>query len=500
MKIYRVFVFYLLVAAPVICLAQGYLKFEKKVEKVTLSNGLVALLLEKHDAPVVSMVTFADVGAANEVKGITGIAHLFEHMAFKGTEMIGSKDITAEYKAMKKEDETFNAWLAEYRKGDEADSLKLAKLQADHKKAVETAREHVVSNALIQAIEIEGGSGINAGTGYDGTIYFYNLPSNKLELWMSLESDRFLDPVLREFYTEKNVVMEERRLRVESSPFGKLLEEFIAAAYKAHPYGEPIVGHMSDLVTITRQDALDFFNTHYTPQNIVLAIVGDFEPADVKKMLQTYWGRIPAGPEREPVDTVEPPQLGQKRIEIEDQMQPVVIVGYHRPDRKHKDSVVLDAISDILGSGRTCRLYKSLVKEKKIAIQTQAISGITFLKYPGMFAFVAVPARGHTVEECEEAMYREIDRLKTEPVTQEELVGVKTRAKVNFLRSLDGNQGLAFQLALSEGLDGDFHTMFEQVEKIEAITPADIQRVAKQIFKRRNRTVAMIVKPEQAAE
>ncbi|MBN1998824.1 insulinase family protein [candidate division KSB1 bacterium] len=490
----------LLVFVPLAGFTQGYLEFEQKIEKVTLPNGLVVLLLEKHEAPVVSMVTFADVGAANEVKGITGIAHLFEHMAFKGTTTVGTEDIKAEKKAMEKEDNTFNAWLTEYRKGDKADKEKLAILQEEHKSAMEKAREYVVSNELGQAIEIAGGSGLNAGTGYDLTVYFYNLPSNKLELWMSLESDRFLNPVLREFYTEKNVVMEERRMRVESSPFGRLVEEFLCIAYKAHPYGEPAVGHMSDLMTITRQDALDFFKTNYTPQNLVLAIVGDFQTKNVKKLLQTYWGRIPAGPEREPVDTVEPPQLGQRQVEVDDFMQPIVIIGYHRPDRLHKDNAVLDAISDLLGTGRTCRLYKSLVKDKKIAIQIQAVSGVTSLKYPGLFAFIAVPSQGHTIQECEDSVYEEINRLKTEPVPRDELAALKTRAKVNFLRSLEGNQGLAFQLATSEGLDGDFHAMFKQVEKIEAITPEDIQRVSKQVFSRRNRTVAKIVPPEKEAE
>ncbi len=478
-------------------LGQGYLELEDKVERVTLDNGLRVLLLERHDAPVVSFVTWANTGAANEVKGITGMAHLFEHMAFKGTRTIGSTNIEAELDAMEKEDETFIAWLEEYRKGRRADSTRLAELEAEHEQAVKKARQYVVSNEFGKIIQQEGGSGLNAGTGYDATVYFYNLPSNKPELWMSLESDRFLHPVLREFYTEKEVVMEERRMRTESQPVGMLVEEFLAAAYKAHPYGEPVVGHMSDLITLRREEAREFYKTNYTPPNLVCAIVGDFDSKKIKKQLETYWGRIPKGPEREPIDTVEPPQKGQKRIEVENQMQPIVAIGYHRPDRLHKDAAVFDAITDILGQGRTSRLYKRLVKEEKIAIQATAISSLTYGKFPGLFIFLLVPSSGHTNEECEQALYEEIEKLQTEPLTKEELEAVKTRAKVNFLRGLDSNSGLARQLAAFETLNGDFHEMFRQTEQIEAITAEDIQRVAKEHFNKRNRTVAMIVNPDE---
>ena len=477
--------------------SQGYLELEKKVVKKVLPNGLTVLVLERHTAPVVSFVTWADVGAVDEQRGITGMAHLFEHMAFKGTQTVGTKDIDAETVAMNKEDETFEAWLQEYRKGSLADSARLAELKQAHKEAVEEARKYVVSNELGEAIELAGGTGLNAGTGLDLTVYYYNLPSNKAELWMSLESERFLHPVLREFYTEKDVVMEERRMRIESQPVGKLIEELLAAAFKAHPYGVHTLGHMSDLMTIKRGEAVDFFKTHYTPQNLVIAIVGDVKAADVLELVDTYWGRIPAGPASEPLDTVEPSQLGQKRIEVEDRMQPFVAIAYHRPDALDKDAAVLDAITDVLGEGRTCRLYKSLVKEKKIAIQTGAISSLSLGKYPGLFLFYSFAAQGHGSDENEEAIYAEIERLKNEPLTAEELTAVKTRAKVNFLRELDSNSGLAQQLAANETLFGDYRKMFRHVDEIEAVTTADIQRVAKEFFSRRNRTVAVIVPPEE---
>jgi predicted Zn-dependent peptidase len=477
--------------------AQGYLDLQNQVVRHTLANGLRILILERHEAPVVSFVTWADVGAVNESEGITGISHLFEHMAFKGTRTVGTKDIEAELKAMAREDETFLAWRAEFAKGSLADSARLAGLKEEHKAAIADARQYVVTNEIGQAIEMAGGTGLNAGTSYDQTVYVYNLPSNKVELWMSLESDRFLNPVLREFYTEKQVVMEERRLRTESQPFGKLLEEFLAAAYKAHPYGEPVVGHMSDLETISRQDAVDYLRSNYTPAHMVVAIVGDVKAPDVIKMAENYWGRLPKGPERRPLFTIEPPQLGQKRIEVEDAMQPVVILGYHRPSVYSKDSAVLDAISDVLGSGRSCRLYKSLVKEKKIAVAVVAAAGITE-KYDNLYVFLAVPAQGHTTAECETAILAEIDRIKKEPLTEEELAAVKTRAKAAFLEGLDSNGGLAQQLARAEVRFNDYLEMFREVGKIEAIQAADIQRVAAGIFVKRNSTVAVIVPPAKA--
>ncbi|HPG84023.1 MAG TPA: pitrilysin family protein [bacterium] len=493
----KTMLFLLLLLATAGLQAQGYLDLQNQVVKHTLDNGLRLLILERHEAPVVSFVTYADVGAVNESEGITGISHIFEHMAFKGTRTIGTKDLEAELKAMAKEDETYCAWRAEFALGALADPAKLQELDQAHKAAVAEAKQYVVTNELGQAIEQAGGTGMNAGTSYDQTVYFYNLPSNKVELWMSLESDRFLNPVLREFYTEKEVIMEERRLTTDNQPIRKLLEEFLAAAYKAHPYGEPVIGHMSDIKTISRQDAIDYFKIHYTPANLVLAVVGDVKAAEVIRLAETYWGRLPKSPQRRPVFTAEPPQLGQKRIEVEDAMQPILLLGYHRPSVYHPDAAALNAISDVLGSGRTCRLYKSMVKEKKIAVAVAAIAGLTE-KYDNLYLFLAVPAQGHTTAECETAILEELEKLKKEPLTAEELAAVKTRAKASFLEGLDSNSGLAQQLADAEVRYRDYREMFKQVPKIEAIQAADIQRVAEEIFTRRNSTVAVIVPPAKA--
>jgi predicted Zn-dependent peptidase len=473
--------------------AQKFEDMEKSVTEYTLSNGLKLIIMERHETPVVSFCTYANVGAVNEVKGITGISHLFEHMAFKGTKTIGAKDYPAEVKAMHQEDSLFNEILKERQKEERANQERLKSLGDEFAKAQEEGGKYVESNEFGTVVSEEGGVGLNAGTSYDQTVYFYNLPSNKLELWMSLESDRFLNPVFREFYKEKDVVMEERRLRTESSPYGKLFEEFLATAYKAHPYGEPVVGHMSDLQSLTRQEAEEYFKEHYFPNNLIIGIVGDVNPKEVIKLAEIYWGRIPRGPEPKPVVTVEPEQMGERRVEVEDKAQPFLVIGYHKPSATHPDDAVFDAITDYLGGGRSSQLYKNLVKEKKIAVASFAFSGMPGSKYPNLFTFLAVPSKDHTNQECEQAIYEEIEKLKTDLITPEDLKAVKTRARANFIRQLESNQGLAIQLTEYQAIRGDWRELFKQLDKINRITAEDIKRVADEYFKKSNRTVAELV-------
>ncbi|MHC4365727.1 MAG: M16 family metallopeptidase [Planctomycetota bacterium] len=477
---------------PELAQAQELAEFEKRMTKFTLGNGLKFLVLERHEAPVVSFHIYADVGCSDEVKGITGLAHLFEHMAFKGSKTIGTKNYKAEVKAMAKMDAAFAELKAEQRKGDRADKARLEKLQEQFEQAQQEAQEYLVHDEFEEAYVREGSAGFNARTGYDSTRYVVSLPSNKIELWMSLESDRFLNPVLREFYKERDVVMEERRLRTESNPQGKLVEEFLAIAYKAHPYGEPIVGHMSDLKTLTRAEAEAFFKKYYSPSNLTIAIVGDVNPDRIRGLAEKYFGRIPSSPKPDPVETVEPPQVGERRVAVEDRAQPIFVVGYHKPGFNDPKNAVFDAITDIMGIGRTSRLYKSLVKEKKIAIAASGFQGWPGNKYPSLFWFYAVPARGHTNQECEQAIYAEIERLKTEPVLPEELEKAKTRSRASLIRGLASNEGLAAEITFYEVISGDWRNMFKQLEKIDQVTAEDIQRVARQYFTTANRTVGVI--------
>lgn len=472
--------------------AQDLADFEKRMTEFTLDNGLKFLVLQRHEAPVVSFRTYADVGAVDEIQGITGVAHLFEHLAFKGTPTIGTSDYKAEKKAMDKIDEAFLALKKERRKGDRADKARLEQLQKQFKDDQEQAQKYLVHDEYDQVFSREGSVGLNAYTSEDATQYVVSLPSNKVELWMIMESDRFAHPVLREFYKEKDVVMEERRRNIESQPVGRLLEEFMAIAYKAHPYGHQVLGFMSDLKALPRAQARAFFKKYYEPSNLTIAIVGDVNPEQVRKLATEYFSGIPSGPKPEPVETVEPPQLGERRVTLEDPSQPFILIGYHKPDIHHPDDAVFDAITDIVGMGRTSRLYKSLVKEKKIAVYASGFQGMPGAKYPSLFLFYAYPARGHTNQECEEAIYEQIDKLKNELVTPEELAKAKTRARAGLIRQLASNSGLAAQLTFYQVVTGDWRDLFRQLDKIDKVTAEDIQRVAKEYFTTKNRTVGVI--------
>ncbi len=472
--------------------AQDLAEFEEQMTEFTLNNGLKFLILERHEAPVVSFHTYADVGSVNEVLGITGLAHLFEHMAFKGTKTIGTNDYEAEAKVLAKMDKIYDTIKAEQRKGLQADKSRLEELQKQFKQAQHEAQKYMIHDEYEEVYKLAGSAGFNAYTSWDATQYIVSLPSNKIELWMLMESDRFCNPVIREFYKERDVVMEERRLSIETRPQGRLIEEFLAVAYKAHPYGIHVIGHMSDIQTITRPEAEAFFKKYYGPANLTIAIVGDVNPQRIRALARKYFAPIPGGPKPEPVETVEPPQLGERRVTLEDPAQPFVVIGYHKPGINHPDNAVFDAITDIIGLGRTSRLYKSLVKEKRIAIAASAFQGLPGNKYPGLFLFYAVPAKGHTYQECEEAIYEEIEKLKAELVDPEELAKAKTRARAGLIRQLDSNSGLAAQITFYEVVTGDWRNLFTQLDQIDEVTAEDVQRVAKEYFTKKNRTVGVI--------
>lgn len=482
-------------------LGQNLEEFEKKVTEFTLENGLHFIVVERHEAPVVSFHTYADVGSADEVKGITGLAHVFEHMAFKGTKTVGTKDLAKELEAIRKVDEAFDRLRTERNKGPLADPKEIERLQKEFEALRKVAQQWVESNEMGDAIEGAGGVGLNATTSSDATRYFYSLPSNKIELWFSLESDRFLNPVLREFHVEKDVVMEERRLRTESNPFGRLLEEFLATSYKAHPYGEPTLGHMSDLKTMTRKEAESFFKTYYAPNKLTIAVVGDVNPQEVRQLAQTYFGRLPATAKPDPVETVEPEQLGERRVVLKDQSQPILIMGYHKGSIHDPEDVVFRVMSDVLGQGRASRLNRKLVKEKKVAVSASASSNFPGSKYPNLMVFFAIPSKGHTNDECERMIDEEIERLKTELVSDEELKKAKTRARAYLLRLLNSNNGIASQLAAYHALTGDWRNLFRWLDRIQEVTAGDIQQVAKDYLLVKHRTVAVIqtIEDESAA-
>jgi len=477
----------------------GSADLEQRVVEHTLPNGLTVLILPRPFAPVVSMVTYADVGSVDENQNATGLAHIFEHMAFKGTTTVGTTDIERELEAMKREDEAFAALREERMRRPQPDPERLAQLEEAFAAAVTEARQFVKANELGEILERAGVQGLNAGTAFDQTVYMYSLPSNKLELWATLEADRFTNPVLREFYTEKDVIMEERRM-VMSQPVSRLIEDFLAVAFKASMYRSFIIGHESDIEGITRDQAREWFARHYGARNLTVAIVGDVDPVAVMPMLERTLGAIPAGTKPGPVVTEEPPQRAEKRIVMEDPSQPILLMGYHKGDVNHPDHAVFEAISEVLAGGRSSRLYTALVKEKQVALAAGAIPGLGQDKYPGLFLFFAVPNKGNSNAECEAAIEEEIARLKREPVSEAELAGVKARTKAALLASLDSNMGLAMQLASAENLEGDWREAFRSLDEVDRVTAEDIMRVASATFTRSNRTVGMIETASEPAD
>ncbi len=481
--------------------ARALAGFEQRTKVEVLPNGLTLVLCERKDAPVFAYTTIVDAGDANDPTQQSGLAHMFEHLAFKGTEDIGTKDYAKEKAALAKLEDASAAYSAEDLKRVGQDPAKLKQLHDTYQAAETEANSYVVPNEFTEIAEANGAHGLNAETSLDDTRYFWSMPENRLELWAYLESDRIAHPVPRQFYRERSVVEEERRLRVDTSPVGRLVEQFLAAAYVAHPYGRPNVGWQSELDHITATEAAAFHARYYVPSNIVIAVVGDFQNADALPMLKKYFGAIPAGgPKPQGVITVEPPQTGERTVSLQDPSQPLYLEGYHRPDYRDPDDAVYDAIQDIFSNGRTSRLYRGLVRDQRIAVEAEGFTGFPGDKYAGLFGFFAVPAPGHGNAELRTAIHKEIDKLRTEDVSDAELQMFKTRTRASLLRGLDEDQGIAEQLATYQLRYGDWHELFRQLDQVDKVSKADIRRIANKVFTSANRTYAQIDPPAQSAQ
>ncbi|HWB33402.1 MAG TPA: pitrilysin family protein [Acidobacteriaceae bacterium] len=479
--------------AVVAARAQDLASFEKRTTVKVLPNGLTLIVCERPEAPVFSFYTLVDAGSADDPQGESGLAHMFEHMAFKGTDKIGTTNYAAEKVALAKVEVAYAAYDAEYRKMVGRDPAKLAQLNKAFEDAQAAAQKYVVPNQFAELAEQNGAVGLNASTGEDSTQYFWSMPENRLQLWAYMESSRIAHPVEREFYKERDVVQEERRLRIDSNPIGAMEEQLLATAYVAHPYGRSGVGWPSEISQISATEAAAFHKKYYVPSNIVIAVVGDLKASEAMPVLEKYFGAIPAGPKPEPMTTIEPKQFAEKSVVIREPAQPLYIEGYHRPDYRDPDDSVYDAIADILSNGRTARLYKSLVRDQKIAADSGGFSGFPGEKYPNLFALYAVPVPGHTPEQMRDAIHKEIDILKSSDVTDAELEMFKTRARADLLRGLASNQGLAQELAEYQTRYGDWRELFRELDRINAVTKADIRRVANKIFVASNRTSAEIL-------
>ena len=491
-RVTALFMMTLMLALTLPLAAQDLASFEKRVAVKTLSNGLTVVLLRRSEAPVFSFFTLVDTGSSQDPLSKTGLAHMMEHMAFKGTPDIGTTDYAAEKAALAKVEETYATYEVERIKRVGRDPQKLAQLQKEWQDAIAAADKFVVKNQFGEIVESHGGVSMNAFTNYDETGYMYSMPSNMFELWAAIESDRFANPVMREFYKERNVVMEERRMRTDSDPTGRMIEQFLGTAFAANPYHRPTIGYPSDLLSFSATDAENFFHQYYVPSNMVIALVGDLDPDKVFPIMERYFGQLPTKPKPTEITTVEPPQNSVREVKLRDMAQPIYVEGYHRPSYLDPDDAVYDAITDIMSNGRTSRMYRSMVRDQKTAAAAAGFSGFPGTKYAHLFAFYGVPLPGHTNAEMQKGIQEQIARLKTEYVTDEELQMFKTRTKADLIRGLASNEGLAQQLAVYQTRYGDWRELFKYLDKVDKVTKEDIKRVANKVFQDSNRTIGSI--------
>jgi predicted Zn-dependent peptidase len=479
------------------------------VQEIVLDNGMRLLLVPRKGDPNIAAGWIARVGSVNERPGITGLSHLFEHMMFKGTKTIGTRNIDENMKLIQEMDavraelrQEQQTLILKARLGEISDS-KDPKYRSERYKALlakfdelnKREKDLMVKDEFDRIYTTAGGSGMNAGTSNDFTVYFINVPANKLELWFWMESDRLREPVFREFYSERDVVHEERRMRTDSTPTGKFDEQYDSMFWQSSPYGWPVVGWPSDLEGITREEALDYFAVNYAPNNLTACLVGDVDPARAKELAQQYFGRLKRGARPpEPVRTSEMPQLAEKRMVAWADTVPQVRVRYHTVAEGHVDDFTLDILGSLL-NGRTGRLYKSLVLQQAVA--NSAGAGQDGRKYEGLFELTGVAKPGKTPEDVEQALYKEIERMQKELVDAKELQKVKNQYAANNFRALQSNFGLMVQLLLRDNNRG-WETINTDPARHQAVTPEDVRRVANTYFKPENRTIAIYYTKKKA--
>jgi len=467
-----------------------------RVVEHRLENGMLFLLVARPQAPVFTGYVRFRAGGLDEAPTASGVAHLFEHMAFKGTRRIGTRDWAAEEPLLQELDRVGTAIAELLPREERLTPEEARRLQALREELTAVQEKHgatVVKDELSRLYLRNGAVGLNATTSKDLTSYFVSLPDNRLELWALLEASRLADPVLREFWAEKDVVMEERRMRVENSPGGKLYEALIQAAFPAgDPYRPPTLGTWEDLLGLTTDDARAFFTHHYQPANAVGALVGDVDLEAARTLLDATFGQLPSGPARPPEEVPFAPGTGERRVEVPFDAEPLLLVAFGKPNAPHPDDYVFDVLHDLLVNGQTARLQRALVRDRAVATRVQAF-GAPGHRRPNLFVFRIVPRHPHTPADAEQALYAELERLKTEPIPAAELDKVRTRVEADFLRGLDTNEGLASQLTYFQAVVGDWRYVVQHREVIAGITAEDVARVAKTCFVPDNRVVATLV-------
>ncbi|MEX2530164.1 MAG: pitrilysin family protein [Gemmatimonadota bacterium] len=464
----------------------------------TLENGMRFLLLPREGPATISFVVHVPVGSVNESLGSTGIAHVLEHLLFKGSTSIGTEDVEAELELFARMDAVHDTLVRERGRVPLPDTARVKALEERIRALEDSARTYVRTSEYAEILARAGARGLNATTSYEVTEYFVQLPANQMELWFILEADRMRNPIFREFYVERDVIAEERRARIENAPRGRLWETHTAAAFQVHPYGVAPIGHMDDILSISRPAVEEYYRTHYGPDNTIVAIVGDFDPDSAVTWARDYFGPLERGKPPPPVLVREPEQRGERRVEVRADAEPQLRIGWKTPSIYHDDSPALAVLVNLLVSGRESRLYQRLVRDDRIAASVTAASGVG-RRYPGLFTLQATPRSPHSPEEVEAAIYEELQRLHSDPPTTTELERVRRRLEATEVRRLTSNLGLAFQLVDSESYWGDWRTTFAWQARMAEVEGPDILRVLKRYFHDEGRTVGILRRSEGTA-
>ena len=459
------------------------------VREHRLENGATLLLIERHTSPTVAAYISFRVGSVNETSEERGAAHLLEHMLFKGTKTLGTRNYAAE-EPMLEQINALGAQIDRLKNQVASDPHELERLRAELTRLQKEHRQFVVTDEFSRIYAENGGIGYNAFTGKDQTTYLINLPANKLELWAAIESDRLQNAVFREFYTERDVVAEERRRSYESNPQGMLYETLLATAYKVHPYRDPVIGWESDIANLSPEKIRGFFSRYYTPVNMVITLVGEFESVAAIELVERYFGKLNPGVPVPPVSDREPQQRGERRVVIDFDCENSMMIAFHKPTMPQAEDYAFDILMQVLADGRASRLYRELVVEQEVASSVDIFSA-PGARYDNLMIIRLEPRSGHSTAEVEAALYRELERLQDEPFSEAEIAKARKQITMGQMRRLKSNSGLARTLSSFEVL-GDWRYLLDYEEKLNMVNAQDIMKIAERYLTADNRTVAIL--------
>ncbi len=474
------------------------------VREDVLPNGLKILTVPRKGVPRVFCSFFFRAGSVNERPGLTGVSHMLEHMLFKGTRVLGTTDAAKDAEFIRKiDDAQREARALEIRRralarrGEappEADERRRKELLAEAERLVGEERKLIIKDDLWNRYMSNGGTGLNASTGQESTQYFVELPANKLELFFWIEADRMANAVLREFYSERDVVEEERRMRTDSTPTGRIRESWNALYWDAHPYAWPVIGWMSDIDFLSRENAEAYWRTYYAPNNAVAVFVGDFDRERVLALAKAYFGPLPRGAaEPAPVVTEEPEQVGERRMTAEAAAPDSLEIRWRGVGNFHPDDAPLTVLGEVL-SGRSGRLYRELVDKQKLALSASA--GAYGGRYGGSFVVEARPREGIPLDRLEAAVFPVVDALKAEPPTERELRRVKNQYLKSTYDGLGTNREIAFFLGRYD-INETWRDYDRALREVDAVKGGDVVRVANSYLVLERRNVLHILRKQK---